>query len=73
MSYSLGKDVSTVVHTPDGDRLDLPTPDGRMDTAGSILSAGYMLRAGDIWNGQPVTEETAKVFVRPSVVSFIAS
>jgi hypothetical protein len=67
MSYSLGKDVSTVVR-------QCPTElsaDTRVALATDLLRNGSPLIGGDIWNGHAVTDKPDTVFFRPNVVSFI--
>lgn len=74
MSYSLGNQVSTVVHTCSPAEIEdgmLDTRSGRIAAADDILSVGYMLSNGDIWNGQPVTDQEADHFIHPVTVSFI--
>lgn len=67
MSYSLGKDVSTVVR-PCPTELSADT---RSSLANSLLRHGTPLMAGDFWNGHEVTDKADTVFFIPAVVSFI--
>lgn len=63
-SYSVGKDVSTVVR-------DLPADTDRKGLAHSAMMAGVALEPGDVWCGQQVTEQQDKVFFRPCHVAFV--
>ncbi len=67
MSYSLGKDVSTVVRQCPSEL----SADTRVALASDLLRNGSPLIGGDVWNGHEVTDKADTVFFRPNVVSFI--
>lgn len=67
MSYSIGKDVSTVVR-PCPEELSEET---RWRIAYDLMTRGTSLTEGDIWNGHEVTDKPYTVFFLPSFVSYI--